>query len=59
MDIHAKLEELNAFADLIKFNVDVLKKELADQGTSKKQNEINSMHLLAAAKAKRAKSRIS
>jgi len=59
MDIHAKLEELNAFADLIKVNVDVLKRELADQEMSKKQNEINSIHLLAAAKAKRAKFRIS
>ncbi|CAM3517573.1 hypothetical protein [Aequorivita lipolytica] len=59
MDIHAKLDELHTFADLIKDRVDVLKKEISNQGKSKKPVENKSLRLLAEARAKRAKYRIS
>lgn len=59
MDIQDKLDDLHAFADLIKDSVDLLKKEIAIQGKSKKQVENKTLRLLAEARAKRAKFRVS
>jgi len=58
MNIISKLEELEAFADLMKNNVIILKKEIITHGESKKKVERKSLDLIAQVKAKRAISRL-
>ncbi|MEX2350777.1 MAG: hypothetical protein WD554_07845 [Flavobacteriaceae bacterium] len=59
MDILAKLDEIDAFTDLINEKSDLIRKELSKK--EKANNKINtvSRDLVARALAKRAKSRIS
>lgn len=59
MDILAKLDELDAFANLMIEHVDVVRKDIIKEGTSKQRINKNSKDFVARAKAKRAKVRIS
>ena len=59
MDILAKLDEINAFADFITERCDLIKKEITKKNKAKKRFKTESIDLVARAKAKRAKSRIS
>ncbi len=59
MDILAKLEELQAFTEIIKNSIEELQKEVANKDKPITTFENKSSQLVAMAKAKRAKSRIS
>lgn len=58
MDILNKLDELEAHADLIKTNIALLKKQMLKHGSFKQEGTARSLDLVARAKAKRAKYRI-
>lgn len=59
MDILAKLDEIDAFTDLITERSDLIRKEISKQDIAKKRINTELLDLVARAKAKRAKSRIS
>jgi len=58
MNLLNKLDELVAFADLLKNNVIVLRNEIEKQGESKKRVDKQSLDIIARVKAKRAISRL-